>query len=110
MPYRLNAQIGILSSIEIGDLLHYVNKSEGKKVMPRFCRFFYGITMNELFFDKTVSQFKRPSPEKGPRKFPLIESDSKCRNITLHIILITFHEVCRFLTDNWVEYRRFPKV
>ena len=62
--------------------------------------------MNELFFHKTASQYQKPSPEKGPRKFPLIESDAKCRNITL----ITFNEVGRFLTDNWIEHRRFPKI
>ena len=46
--------------------------------------------MNELFFHKTASQCQELSPEKGPRKFPLIESDAKCRNIALYTTLITF--------------------
>ena len=66
--------------------------------------------MNELFSHRTASQYQKASPEKGPRKFPPIESDAKCRNITLGIILITFNEVGRFLTDNWIEHRRFPKI
>ena len=29
--------------------------------------------------------------------------------IPLHMTLITFNDVGQFLTDNWIEYKRFPK-
>ena len=72
-------------------------------------QFVDGITMNELSFHKTASQYQRPSHTKGPRKFPLIELDAKRTNTILDITLITFNEIGRFLTDNyyWIERRMF---
>ena len=65
--------------------------------------------MIEFFFHKIASQYQKPSSEKGPRKFPLIETDAKRKYITLHITLITFKKVGRLLTDNWIEHGRFKK-